>query len=64
MTMRGRAVGAALAVALAAVPAAGCGEDDVKDVERETRDEAGEIKRDAEQKGREAKRDVEKEIED
>ena len=64
MSVRGRIAVAVLTVALAGVPAAGCGEDDLRDAERETRDEAGEVKRDAEKKGREAQRDVEKEIED
>ena len=63
MSMRGRAAAAALAVALAGVPA-GCGEDDVKDIDRETRDEAGELKRGAEKKGKEVKKDVEREVAD
>ncbi len=63
MSVRRRALTAVLALALAGVPAA-CGEDDLKDVERETKDEAGEIKRDAEKKGEEAKKDVEQEIKD
>ena len=63
MRTRGRAVTVVLALALAGVPAA-CGEDDVRDAERETRDEAGEVKRDAEKKGKEVERDVDKEIAD
>ena len=63
MTMRRRALTAVLALALAGVPAA-CGEDDLEDAGRETKDEAGEVKRDAEKKGREVKTDAEKEIRD
>ena len=63
MAVRRRALTAVLALALAGVPAA-CGEDDVEDAGRETRDEAGEVKRDVEKKGEEVKKDAEKEIED
>ncbi len=63
MSMRRRAAAAALAIGLAGVPA-GCGEEDAKEVERETRDEAGEVKRDAEKKGKEVKTGVENEIND
>lgn len=52
-----------VALALAAVPAA-CGEEDLEDAGRQTKDEAGEVKRDAEKKGEEIKKDAEKELND
>ena len=61
--MRRHLITATLALVLAGLPAA-CGEEDVKEVDRQTRDEAGEVKRDVEKKGREAEKDVDKEIKD
>jgi hypothetical protein len=63
MSKRSRITTTLVALALAVTPAA-CGEEDLEDAGRQTKDEAGEIKRDAEKKGREAKKDVEKEIRD
>ena len=63
MTKRSRTITTLVALALAVTPAA-CGEEDIEDAGRQTKDEAGEIKRDAEKKGKEIEKDVDKEIKD